>query len=276
MPKITVIPFGSFTSLNDKCVSCPLETCFQRSQQLQGGASPYMTLGGVLVRDSNAHGIEQFLTGLVSELGIKTLHCADMNHRKKVHYAKSVAAQPFFCFGVISFKQTLEEYKEDIGDEYWRYYHKCAQYLLERLGLYLQEHDIPNDAVRIVFEASNLIRLPQFQRFITACQKNPVRKQTALLSRISKDNISTETKSDALLLCLGDLTAHALYQCVNKAQHNYGNLETRYAYELRSRFFASPQTNKILNWGIMPIHTIEDLQLDKDVHDFLCNLQFND
>ena len=241
----------------------------------EGGASPYMTLGGVLVRDSDAHGVEQFLTGLVSDLGIRTLYCADMNHQRKVHYARSSAAQPIVCFGVISFKQTLEEYKEDIGDEYWRYYHKCAQYLLERLGRFLQKHNIPKETVRIVFEGSNHIRLSTFQYFVSRCQRNPVRRQTALLSHIDTSNILTAGKTDVPLLCLGDLTAHALYQCVNKAQHNYGNPEMRYAYELRSRFFASSQTNKILNWGIMPIHAIGDLQLDKDVHVFLRDLQSN-
>lgn len=241
----------------------------------QGGASPYMTLGGVLVRDSDEQRLEQFLTDMASELGIKTLHCADMNHSKKVHYARSTAAQPIVCFGVISFKQTLEEYREDIGGEYWRYYHKCAQYLLERLGRFLQEHNIPREAVRIVFEASNHIRLSTFQYFVSQCQQKPVHPQTALLSHIDTSNIFTAAKTDVPLLCLGDLTAHALYQCVNKAQHNYSNPETRYAYELRSRFFASPQTNKILNWGIMPIHAIGDLQLDKDVHVFLRDLQRN-
>ena len=148
-----------------------------------------------------------------------------------------------------------------------------ARYLLERLGRFLDEKNIPKEAVQIVFEASSHIRPLQFRSFIEKCQNSPVRTQTALLSRISTGNISTEKKADAPLLCLGDLTAHALYQCVNKAQHNYGIPETRYACELKSRFFACPQTNKILNWGIMPIHEITDLQLDKEVHSFLCNLQ---
>ena len=241
----------------------------------EGGASPYMTLGGVLVRDSDGQDLTRFLTSMVSDFGIQTLHCADMNHSRKVHYARSAAAQPIVCFGVISLKQTLEEYREDIGDEYWRYYHKCAQYLLERLGRFLREQNIPKAAVRIVFEGSNHIRLSTFQYFVSRCQQNPVRPQTALLSHIDTSNIFTAAKTDVPLLCLGDLTAHALYQCVNKAQHNYGNPETRYVYELRSRFFASPQTNKILNWGIMPIHAIGDLQLDKDVHVFLRDLQCN-
>ena len=158
----------------------------------ESGASPYMTLGSVLARDCVEQCLKQFLTDMASELGIKTLHCGNMNHQRKVYYARSMAAQPIVCFGVISFKQTLEGYREDIGDEYWRYYHKCAQYLLERLGRFLQEHNIPKEAVRIVFEAANQIRLLQLQRFITRCQNNPVRPQTASLSRISTDNISTE------------------------------------------------------------------------------------
>ena len=101
----------------------------------EGGASPYMTLGGVLVRDNDEQRLKQFLTDMKSRLGIKTLHCADMNHNRKVYYARNAATQHIVCFGVISFKQTLEGYKEDIGDEYWRYYHKCAQYLLERLDI---------------------------------------------------------------------------------------------------------------------------------------------
>jgi hypothetical protein len=183
----------------------------------QGGASPYMTLGGVLVRDSDEQDLRQFLTDLMSEFRIKELHCADMNHQRKVHYSRKAAAQPFTCFGVISFKETLNEYKENIGDEYWKYYHKCAQYLLERLCLFLQQRKIPKEAVRVVFEDSNHIRLPKFRILISRCQKNPVRPQTALLSRIATANISTLAKTDAPLLCLGDLTAHALYQCVNKS-----------------------------------------------------------
>jgi hypothetical protein len=41
----------------------------------EGGASPYMTLGGVLVRDSDGQRLKQFLTDMASVCTFKTQVC---------------------------------------------------------------------------------------------------------------------------------------------------------------------------------------------------------
>jgi hypothetical protein len=50
----------------------------------QGGASPYMTLAGVFVQDSDVENLKKCLVDLTTELSVHALHCSVMNHSKKV------------------------------------------------------------------------------------------------------------------------------------------------------------------------------------------------
>lgn len=239
----------------------------------QGGASPYLTLGATLVRDNNGKALQKHLLDISSILGDKALHSKGLDHKKKVLFAQKMAEWPVLCFAAISHKDTLGDYKENIGNKHWLYYHRCLAYLLERLGCFLQRYDIPSERCRIVVENSNNIRLGTFRCYMRRCQAKAYYSQMRFLSRIDPNKISVMAKSDAPLLCLGDFVAHAVYQCVNKSQHNHGIVETRYVHELRSRFFANPETNAILGWGIKPIHSLNDLALDDAVRDFLLNLR---
>ena len=241
----------------------------------EGGASPYMTLGGVLVRNSDATLLIKHLSNITDELQVPSLHCANMSHHRKVTYIKRMVGQPILCLGVISYKPTLGEYKDEIGNEYWRYYHKCAQYLLERLGLFIKYKNISKENVKIVFEASNHLKLESFKKFIAKCQQNPKKSITACLKCLEASNIVTATKDENQLLQLADLVAHVQYQCVNKSKANYGITECRYLFEMRSLFLASPKTNKILDIGIVPAHYMHKWDLDDDVRQFLKTLTIN-
>ena len=236
------------------------------------GASPYMTLGGALVGVDHHDTLQGVLSELSQKIKPESLHCCKLDHFQKVFFARTIGQQPLTSFGVISLKDTLGDYKNAIGQDPWRYYHKCAQYLLERLGAFLKEHNIPAQDVDIVFEDSNHIRLDQFKTLIRKCQKNPANGGVAQLRHITTDNITTRTKDQEPLLKLADLVAHSLFQCVDKRQSNHCIPETRYLKELRKTFHADPETGVIIGYGIKAIHSLDDLSLDPDVKGFLQDL----
>ena len=79
------------------------------------GASRYMTLGGVLVPETEKLEIRRMLSELAKEFGKQDLHCSRLNHNQLVKYARGVARTRVLIFGVISLKSTLRGYAEEIG-----------------------------------------------------------------------------------------------------------------------------------------------------------------
>lgn len=101
---------------------------------LGGGASPYMTLGAMLIRNSMREHIAHTLDTISNDLKKDTLHCSRLNHYQLLYFCRQIVKCEMRLFGVISNKQTLEEYKTKIEANSSKYYNKCCQYLLERVG----------------------------------------------------------------------------------------------------------------------------------------------
>ena len=102
-----------------------------------GGASPYMTLGGVLIAQDAIEETKDKIRKICLEIGKATLHCKDLRHFQKLYFAKNMSAMPVTIFGLISNKKTLGGYKEAIEGDSSKFYNTCARYLLERLGEYM-------------------------------------------------------------------------------------------------------------------------------------------
>ncbi|WP_018688110.1 DUF3800 domain-containing protein [Ahrensia kielensis] len=237
-----------------------------------GGATPYMTLGACLVPSSYENKIADRLARIQEDLNRSHLHCSELSHPQKVYYARTIAKEKFLCFGMISEKRTLGAYSQAIEGDSTKYYNKCAQYLLERVGLFLKMKDIEADDVSIFFEEANF-NYSALMTLINRCQENPINEQTKLLRRIDHLKIRTSPKGDKPSMQIADLVAHSLFKSVDKSKANFHIPETRYLNELRTRFFNCPETAKIINFGIKPVHKLPELKLDDDVHLFFKNLK---
>lgn len=239
-----------------------------------GGASPYMTLGGCFIRSEYEEDFICLLNDIQAKFNKRELHCNRLKHEQKVFYAKQVALRKLKLFGVISKKSTLGRYKDDIENSSHKYYNKCAQYLLEKLGLFMEKNDINPADVEIIFEEGNF-DYDALISLIALCQKNPMNPNSLHLRRIDICKITKLPKEEEPLLQIADLVAHALYRCVDKTEGNYSISEKRYLDELRTRFFHSEKDGKVDNFGIKSVHNVKQLQLDEDMCQFLTELNVN-
>lgn len=174
-------------------------------------------------------------------------------------------------FGVISRKETLRGYGDEIGYSPTKYYNKCTQYLLERVGWFLEVNKIPADSVDIVFERAN-IDYQKMRNFLQICQRNPRYKWTERLRNVEIGNISEKDKNEEPMLRLADLVAHALYKCVDKGNRTYGIVEPRYFRELGPRFFGDPLTKSVARAGLYCVHSTRALGLDDEVKECFDNM----
>lgn len=244
----------------------------------QGGASPYMTLGGVLIAEADAQFARDAMRKVCLEIRKPTLHCKEMRHFQKLHFAKTVAALPIVTFGLISFKNTLGGYKEAIDGNSSKFYNTCARYLLERLGDYMGANSVGRHEVEIIFEEGNFA-YDKLRNYIGMCQDRPMGKTTQqlenvkLLKNVSSRNITAKPKADELLLQIPDLVAHALYKCVDKSNACHQITETRYLKEISCLFYSRASDSKIIGTGIKPVHNLSQLRLDADTYSFFNELK---
>lgn len=239
-----------------------------RSAEVSRGSSPYMTMGGALIANSSLANARETLEQIRIDVGKKRLHCSDLDHYQKLFYIRCLAKHKKRLFGVISFKDTLGPYKDTIEENSKKYYNKCAQYLLERVGWFMSENQIPADNLDIIFEKGNF-DYDKLKALIRACQKNPSHPMTVHLRQINVRNITVKSKIDEPLTQMADLVAHALYKCVDKQDKNHFITEPRYLRELAPRFFGHPETQAIAGAGLYLVHSIDDLELDPEVREVI-------
>lgn len=235
------------------------------------GASPYMTLGASLICNSSRKSIEDALEGVISDFGKNSLHCSQLKHYQILHFIRKITQQKIRLFGVISRKETLGLYKDAISDDSKMYYNKCAQYLLERVGWFMESRKIPPENLDIVFEEAN-VDYGKMRNLLRACQLKPMHENTKKLQNIEISNIYAKKKSEEPLLQMADLVAHALYKCVDKQAQNFGIPEPRYLRELAPRFFGHPETHAVIGAGLYCVHSPRELKLDSDVEEVLINM----
>jgi len=232
------------------------------------GASPYLTLGSVLLPNQHFKKIEDLLSEIANEFNKKDLHCNKLNHFQKVKYTRQVVDLKMKCFGLISYKNTLKDYKQVIKDDPKQYYNKCVGYLFECVGSFIQQENIDPAEVEIVMEDGNF-DYEALKNFIYVCQRRPLNPRAKLLKFIDPNNVFSLPKNEQPLLQIADLVAHSLYKCVDKTEKSYFQTETRYLNELKSKFHFCSETNQICGYGVKPVHRLSALGLDPDVHQFL-------
>lgn len=239
-----------------------------------GGSSQFMTLGAALVPNSLQEKVRLDLQIIASLFQRQSLHCNRLNHNQIVRYAQDVSLHKLLLFSVASFKPTLGDYSKGIDHNHQRYYHKCLQYLFERVGFAALELGIAADDISIVIE-EGVAEIAPLKKFISMCILNPIDRRARNLSGIDPYLIATKPKLEEPLLQLPDLVSHAVYRCLEQNESNFRVLETRYLYELRKRFFHNSKNDKIFEYGLKAIHGLKAMKLPEDVRKFLVNLQAN-
>ena len=228
------------------------------------GASPYMTLGAALIADRHRADFEATLHAIREEIRKKHLHCSELNHYQILHYCRRLMSLEMTLFGVISRKDTLGQYKERIDGDSHKYFNKCVQYLLERVGWYMEAYSIPKSEVAIVFEKANR-DYGRMENFLWQVQSTPLQPMAKKLSHLDVSSIEARDKGEESLLKVADLVAHALFRCVDKRASNMNICEPRYLRELGPKFFGNPTTCKVTGAGLYCVHQPSHLKLDQDV-----------
>lgn len=239
-----------------------------------GGASPYFTLGAVLVADDVSRDLREHLNQIAKTMSKDYLHCQKLTHRQKVYYAREMSNAPIVFFGVISMKGTLGKYKDDISGDPIKFFNKCAQYLLERVGAFMKEKKVSKDDMRVIFE-DGLHDYPKFRSFIKLCQSTPKHPRTALLQHLNIANITDAKKADEPLFQVADLVAHSLFSAVDKTNGNFQIPEPRYLNELHKRFYHHERTKEVVKHGIWPIHELDQIGLDEDIFELMASFRGN-
>ena len=203
------------------------------------GASPYMTLGAALIADSAREEFTIRLKETTEEIGKKDLHCSKLNHYQIVHFARRLLDLDVTLFGVISSKDTLGQYKDQIAGDSHKYFNKCVQYLLERVGWYMETNNIAKSDVSIVFEKANR-DYGRMENYLWTVQSNPLQPMARKLRHLDVLSIDARNKEEPLLQ-VADLVAHALFKCVDKRASNLNICEPRYLKELGPQVFLAIQ-----------------------------------
>lgn len=232
------------------------------------GASRYMTLGGVIVRNQDKQKLRDSLTEIKTTFKKEDLQCKHLDHYQKIYFARNITKHNMRFFGVISDKNTLLEYKHRIENDHSQYYNKCAMYLLEKVGWFMETRKLNPCDLDIVFEKTN-IDYTKMRNLIAVCKQNPIRPATKKLKNIDENRIKYAVKEDEPLLQIADLAAHALYKCVDNQPKNYDLTEPRYLKELSSRFFGNPKDNLVLNAGIYCVKSGRKTALKTEIDSFL-------
>jgi hypothetical protein len=240
--------------------------------ETSGGASPYMTLGASLINNASRSALEQELLRITEKVGKKSLHCSKLNHYQILYFIQEITKHRMRLFGLVSRKDTLGSYKKQISENSSMYYNKCCQYLMERIGFFMQTHGISPDKLDIIFENSNN-DYGKMRNFLKTCQANPHQPVTRLLRHIDVDNIKIKDKTEEPLLEIADLVAHALYRCVDKSTRNLGITEPRYINELAPNFFGHPDSGTVLGAGLHCVHSVRDLKADAHVAEMFTGMR---
>ncbi|PCJ99468.1 MAG: hypothetical protein COA45_05380 [Zetaproteobacteria bacterium] len=238
------------------------------------GATPWFTLGAFMIKDSDYTQIADTITSCELEINKKSLHFKSLSHRQRIYVCTQFCALPIICFGTICNKETLT--KKDYGariqgkNDSKLFYNKNAHYLLEKVGKFLNQYNIPLESHKIIFEHKDGVEYGWMKKYIRQISLNPHEGDARFLKNINIASITSKKKGEEPLLKISDTIASSLFQCCeNKV---LGVRETSYLEKLRHKFPADTN-GRILDYGIKPINNINDLNLSETEYNFFLSLR---
>ncbi|MBL9073099.1 DUF3800 domain-containing protein [Tabrizicola sp.] len=228
------------------------------------GASPYFVLGAAVFQPASEIHARTVLAEVKNTITKKSWrHATELDHAAKVLLARRCSELHGRFFAVVSNKSTLGEYKDLIESDPQKFYNKCLKYLLELICSYLQRVRVQPDQLSVILEHRNH-DYDAMYRYLSTVKENPLYEESKSLSILNVFAISPIEKGKEELLEYADFVSHAVYQLTNKSAANYGIPEPRYSQEMSKRFAADTQ-GKILGSGIKCIHSLDQLELNRDI-----------
>lgn len=185
--------------------------------------------------------------------------------------ARELNRLPVRYFAMISNRSTLGEYNADIDGNAHKFYNKCAQYLLESICTYLKPHLNSDEDIDVRFEEMNH-DYDKMRRFLGRIKENPIYPQSRSLSFLNPFGISTLKKGESEMLEVADFVAHAVYQCANRIEANFGIPEPRYFSKMSSRF-AGCDKGLPDGIGLKFIHDLASMQLEPEIEALFSNFR---
>lgn len=236
------------------------------------GSSPYFVLGAVVCQPTAEVFVKNKLEEFKNDIKKSSWkHATDLGHAEKVYLAREMGKLPVRYFALISNKETLKGYKENIGHDPHKFYNKCVKYLIELICRYLQPHVSSPDNFRVVLERRNH-DYDAMIRYLQVVRNKPIYEQSKVLNNFNPFSVSTLAKGESEMLEVADFVAHAVFQLTNRVPSNYGIPEPRYFVEISSRF-AGNMKNRPLGAGIKCIHDLDSLNLDRDIVKIIRSVQ---
>lgn len=237
------------------------------------GSSPYFVIGAaVMPRAVQLHAkrvLEEFEAQIPPKK--KWTHATDLSHQQMVFLCRSLASLNARYFAVISNKRTLGAYSGQIEWDPHQFYNKCLKYLMEQVCGYLELKGMATESPDVILEERNH-NYDSMRRYFGKIKENPMHRKAVRLRVLNPFAMSTRTKAEEPLLKVADAVSHAVYQCTNKTDSNFGIPEPRYLEELQKRM-GSDENGRVINVGIKCIHSLRELELDKDIEDKLSRLR---
>jgi hypothetical protein len=236
------------------------------------GASPYFVMGAVVCEPTTEVLAKNTLEKFKDEIGkMKWKHATDLNHSEKVFLGRELGRLPVRYFAVLSNKSTLREYKAQIGSASDKFYNKCLVYLLELICAYVRGRVETEDDLQVILEKRNH-NYERLIRFVSKVRANPIYEQSRALSILNPYAIRAVAKGKNEMLEIADFVAHAVFQSANRSRSNFNIPEPRYLQEIGA-CFAGDTNGRALGVGIKCIHSLEQLNLDRDVEEIFRTLK---
>jgi hypothetical protein len=229
------------------------------------GASPYFVLAAAVMPSATRIVAKKLLEDVERDIPKAWKHATDLNHMQTVYFCRRAAELNLRFFAVISHKATLAEYANEIDWDPHKFYNKCSHYLLECVGKYMAINDFTSEYPDVVFEDRNH-NFDTLIRYVQKIKDTPFHTKATYMRHFNPMAFVTRAKHEEPLLKFADLAAHAVYQCVNKIEKNFGITEPRYIEELSGRF-GCDEKGLVLDTGLKCIHSLDSLQLDTEIHE---------
>lgn len=231
---------------------------------LSSGASPYFVMAAVVCQPTAEVLAKNALSDAKDKIGkISWKHATNLGHTQKVFLAREINRLPVRFFAVVSNKKTLGGYKTEINGSASKFYNKCAQYLLESICSYLAPHLGSDQDLNVYFEKMNH-DYDAMRRFLIKVRDKPLFPQSRSLRNLNPFGISTLKKGESEMLEIADFVAHAVYQCANLTESNFGIPEPRYFREISSRF-AGDEFGCATGIGLKFIHDLGSTLFEPEI-----------
>ena len=224
-----------------------------------GGQSRWLLIGACLVGAEDDHKLPALRDAILKRLpgNRRDLHFRDLNHDQRVFVAQEIGKMPVGAAVTFSHKATLPGSKwEPVFRQKGYLYNYLVRWLLERLTL--ECCPLPGEGtntLRLVFSRRGGTDYATMRDYLILMRDGRELMQPVRSIRwevLDVNNIAVEAHKKWAGLQIADCITSAFFQAVET--NPYGNVETRYAEELRPRLIR--RGANAVNHGVTPVPSL--------------------